>query len=285
MASSYELLGILLGSFILNLAPFVGPSNLLIAMNAALLVNADPWIVGFLVALGSTSAKFLHYLVAFFVRGLVSERRKEVLNEMRQRVRRWAFIALYVVAATPIPDEPVIIPLGLLRYSPAKFCLAYFAGKLSITVPGAYVGSLLKVRFEPLIGQEIMAVISIVMTIAITIILLKIDVSRALQSIKRKCKAISRRATRSAQTDAVGSRLEAARSALRLELAEGEGHFPLPYHQTLDVVPAFATTLKASAPSEAAAHCCELFPQTLRVKASPLPIPSHTEGKPYLTCR
>jgi membrane protein YqaA with SNARE-associated domain len=140
MVSLYELLGVLLTSFVLNLIPFAGPSNLLIAANVALLVNADPWTVGLLVALGSASAKSLHYVVAFFARRFVSERRREFLDEVRRRVGRWAFVALYVAAATPIPDEPVVIPLGLLRYSPAKFYLAYFLGKLSITIPGAYAG-------------------------------------------------------------------------------------------------------------------------------------------------
>jgi ABC-type bacteriocin/lantibiotic exporter with double-glycine peptidase domain len=69
MASGAELLGVLLGSFILNLIPFAGPSNLLIASNAALLVNTDPFTLGFLVAFGSASAKFIHYVVTFFVGG------------------------------------------------------------------------------------------------------------------------------------------------------------------------------------------------------------------------
>jgi membrane protein YqaA with SNARE-associated domain len=189
MVSLYELLGVLLTSFVLNLIPFAGPSNLLIAANVALLVNADPWTVGLLVALGSASAKSLHYVVAFFARRFVSERRRNFLDEARRRVGRWAFIALYVAAATPIPDEPVVIPLGLLRYSPAKFYLAYFLGKLSITIPGAYAGGILKERFEPLIGQEAMTIASIVMTIVITIILLKVDVNRVVQNIKRRWRA------------------------------------------------------------------------------------------------
>jgi len=193
MTLLHELFGVLLTSFALNLAPFVGPSNLLIAANAILLVNADPWMVGVLVALGSATAKLLHYVVAFFIRGLVSERRRELLDEVRRRVGRWAFIALYVAAATPIPDEPVVIPLGLLRYSPVKFYLTYFFGKLSITVPGAYMGGILKMHFMPLMGQEAMVVASIIMTIVITVVLLKIDVNQIMQNIKKRWRATSTR--------------------------------------------------------------------------------------------
>jgi membrane protein YqaA with SNARE-associated domain len=243
MVSLYELLGVLLTSFVLNLIPFAGPSNLLIAANVALLVNADPWTVGLLVALGSASAKSLHYVVAFFARRFVSERRREFLDEVRRRVGRWAFVALYIAAATPIPDEPVVIPLGLLRYSPAKFYLAYFLGKLSITIPGAYAGGVLKERFEPLIGREAMTIASIVMTIVITIILLKVDVNRVVQSIKRRWRAILEGRHDHGGANAVSSRLEAACSTPCLELVESEGHFPRT--MGLDVVPAFIVTLKA----------------------------------------
>ena len=85
------------------------------------------------------------------------------------------------------------MPLGLLRYSPAKFYLTYFLGKLSITVPRAYMGGALKERFMPLIGQETMVIASIVMTIVITVVLLKIDVNQVMRSFKKREQATSAR--------------------------------------------------------------------------------------------
>jgi membrane protein DedA with SNARE-associated domain len=185
MASGAELLGVLLGSFILNLIPFAGPSNLLIASNAALLVNTDPFTLGFLVAFGSASAKFIHYVVTFFVGGLLSEQRRKRLNEVNLKVGKWAFLALFIVSATPIPDEPVIIPLGLMKYNPAKFCLAIFLGKILITTLGAYLGQFGQGALSSLITQEALIALSIILTIAITIILLKIDITKIAQKIQK----------------------------------------------------------------------------------------------------
>jgi uncharacterized membrane protein YdjX (TVP38/TMEM64 family) len=183
----YELLGILLTSFVFNIIPFAGPSNLLIASNAAMIVKADPLIIGFLVALGSTSAKFIHYLVTFFIGGFIGEKRRERIDATGLKFKRWAFLALFVVAATPLPDEPVVVPLGLMKYNPAKFCLAFFAGKLLITVIGAYLGTLSQALLLPFISQEILIVASIVLTIVVTIALLKIDVTKIAEKIlKRK---------------------------------------------------------------------------------------------------
>lgn len=187
MAALYELLGILAVSFVLNLIPFAGPSNLFIATNAALLVDADPFSIGFLVALGSASAKFIHYLVTFFLRGFLGEERRKRLDAAGVKLKRWAFLALFVVAASPLPDEPVVIPLGLLKYSPVKFYVVYFAGKLSITVIGAYLARVSEEILAPWMSQEALMVASIILTIVVTIILLKVDVGKIAERIfKRK---------------------------------------------------------------------------------------------------
>jgi len=186
----YVLLSILLASFGLNLVPFVGPSNLLIAANAALLVQAaDPLVIGFLVAFGSASAKLIHYLVSFFIGKHLGKERRRRLDATALKVRRWAFLALFVAAATPIPDEPVVIPLGLLKYNPLKFYLAFFTGKLTITIAGAYLGRAGQKFFEPMINEEILMITSIILTIVVTLILLKIDVEKVANKIlKRKTK-------------------------------------------------------------------------------------------------
>jgi membrane protein YqaA with SNARE-associated domain len=191
LAALYELLGVLLTSFVLNIIPFAGPSNLLIASNAAMLVKADPLTIGFLVASGSASAKFIHYLVSFFVGKHIGEKRRKYLDAEGLKVKRWAFLALFVAAATPIPDEPVVIPLGLLKYNPLKFYLAFFLGKLSITIIGAHLGNLSQDVLSSVISPQVLMVISIVSTIAITVILLKVDFGKIAEKVlKRKVKAV-----------------------------------------------------------------------------------------------
>lgn len=86
-----------------------------------------------------------------------------------------------------IPDEPVVIPLGLMKYSPAKFFLAFFLGKLSITIIGAWLGIMSKDFLSSSIGQGALIIISIILTITVTVILLKIDLGKIVEKIlKRK---------------------------------------------------------------------------------------------------
>jgi membrane protein DedA with SNARE-associated domain len=190
MASIIELLVILLSSFGLNLIPFAGPSNLFIASTAALsIVDADPATlvaVGFLVALGSALAKSIHYLVTFFVSKHLSEKRRQRLDADALKVKRWAFLLLFAAAATPIPDEPIVIPMGLMKYSPTKFFTAFFLGKLSITVLGAFLGSWTKSAFSEWLSTDVMIVLSVVLTIVATVILLKVDVGKLMEKIFRR---------------------------------------------------------------------------------------------------
>lgn len=176
MASVLELIVIFLTSFGLNLIPFASPSNLLIASNAALISSVDPIGIGLLVASGSTGAKSIHYIVTYFVGKRIRKDRRERLDALAIKFRHWEFITLFIAAATPIPDEPVIVPLGLMKYNPGKFLLAFFSGKLVVTIAGAYLGRAGEELLSSVISQEILFAISLILTLVITIVLLKLDV-------------------------------------------------------------------------------------------------------------
>jgi uncharacterized membrane protein YdjX (TVP38/TMEM64 family) len=191
MASIIELLIVLASAFGLGLIPFAGPSNLLIASTLALSLGyTDPISllgVGAMVALGAALAKGIHYMVTFFVSSRLSEKRQQRLQADAVKVKRWAFWLLFAAASTPIPDEPVVIPLGLMKYSPVKFFTAFLLGKLVITIPGAFLGAWTKHTFSEWLSPEVMVVLSIALTVVITIIMLKVDVGKLAEKyLKRK---------------------------------------------------------------------------------------------------
>jgi membrane protein DedA with SNARE-associated domain len=190
MAFIIEFLITFLVAFGLNLIPFFGPSNLLIASTAAIgMANADATAlvtIGFLIALAAALAKGIHYMITFFVSGHLSEKSRQRLDTEAVKVKRWAFLLLYLAAATPIPDEPVVIPLGLMKYSPAKFFLSYFLGKITITIAGAFLGSWVEANFASWLSPEAMIAISIALTVIITVILFKVDVGKQIDKILKR---------------------------------------------------------------------------------------------------
>ena len=171
--------------FVLNMLPFAGPSNLLIANLLGAFSVLDPILIGFLVAFGATSAKTTHYFSMFFVRGVLNPQRIQRIEKYGAKFTRWGPLAIFLVAATPIPDEPIILPFGLMKYNPLKFYGSYFLGKLTIAIPGAFLGRFSGEVIASIFGTEVLIVVSIVLTVVVTIALLK-DPDRILKFFRRK---------------------------------------------------------------------------------------------------
>lgn len=187
---SFGYFGVFLLSFLLNMLPFMGPSNLIIAgAVGANLLWVNPLIIGFLIAIAASLAKLTHfYLTSFAGKALkISESR---LEGYRQRADKIGPALIFLAAVSPVPDDPVIIPLGLMKYNPVKFFVFFFAGKMLITTLGASAGSGISLTLVNVLGSPLLAVLSVVLTVAATYLLVKIDLEdftrRVLSRLRQK---------------------------------------------------------------------------------------------------
>jgi len=175
--ASYGYVGVFLVSLAVNLLPFTSPSNMVLAGAAAFLLPAmNPLLVGLSVALAASVAKTGHYYVASYL-GSKARNKTEKLESYGRRLGRWGALAAFVAAATPIPDDPIVIPLGLTRYSPIKFFVAYFLGKSLISAAGAYLGQRAALTFENLLSANEHILFSAVLSTVLVVVLVKVDLS------------------------------------------------------------------------------------------------------------
>ena len=181
--------GILILATAINLLPFASPSNLVLAGVIAYFTAMSPFAVALLVAAGATAAKLVHFRVASAVGSRVDDSK---LGKYGRLLRDWGALGVFVAAATPIPDDPIVIPLGLMRYSTVKFAAAYFLGKVIITLIGAYTAKSATLALESLLGGSTMIVGSIILSILAVTIVLKTDPSN-LQAYISKFRALVRR--------------------------------------------------------------------------------------------
>ncbi len=141
--------GLFLACFVVNMVPFLSPSNMVFAGVASLLLPSLGWFqIGLIVAIAATLAKTIHYAVVRGSRVVLSSERIRALERERQRVQRWGALALFIAAASPVPDDPLIVYIALTRYNAIKFVLSYFTGKLSVTLVGALIGYNVGTYFE-----------------------------------------------------------------------------------------------------------------------------------------
>ncbi len=141
--------GLLLICFLINMIPFLSPSNMVLAGAAMLLLPSfNPIIVGIIVAISATTAKLIHFFVVRGSRVVLSDERLASLDSEKQRVEKWGAIALFIAAASPVPDDPLIVYVGLTKYNSVKFTVSYFIGKVIVTILGALIGYSVGSYFE-----------------------------------------------------------------------------------------------------------------------------------------
>ncbi|MFH0749066.1 MAG: VTT domain-containing protein [Candidatus Bathyarchaeota archaeon] len=173
--------GVFFFAFIINLIPFISPSNLIIAGAAgSMFPTLNLLIVGIAIALGASIAKTIHFGLSFFAGNLIKKRKGETTINIENKppFLQVGMIALFIAAISPVPDDPVIIPLGLMRYNPLKFFTAYFTGKIIVTVFGVYIGQSFGLTIEGILGETLTIVISVVSTIIIIILMTQPDIRK-----------------------------------------------------------------------------------------------------------
>lgn len=139
--------GLFIACFIVNMIPFISPSNMVLAGLAMILLYPGPldlWVafqVGIVVALSASASKLVLYATIRGSRVVLSEDMLAKIDYERERVKKWGAIALFISAASPVPDDPIVIYCGLTEYSIPKLLTSYSVGKVAVTIPGALIAS------------------------------------------------------------------------------------------------------------------------------------------------
>jgi len=138
--------GLFIICFAINMIPFLSPSNMVLAGAAVLTFSilgpvgiAEALLIGIIVAITATLAKLIHFYVVRGSRVVLSEERLKSLDSEKQRVEKWGALALFIAAASPVPDDPLIVYVGLTKYNTVKFIISYFIGKVAVTIAGAII--------------------------------------------------------------------------------------------------------------------------------------------------
>lgn len=192
--ANWGILGVFLFSFLLALIPFASPSNALVALFVALAFpDLNKIGIGLAVAGGATAAKTIHFLVSFGA-GKVIEKRRGKKAAVGKHGRATMYLLNVIAAATPLPDEWIVIPMGLSEVSIIWFVATYLGGKLLITLPSAYLGNAIAPFVEQYFGESAM-IVSIVVGIAITVVIVAIfifvDIEKTTLKILKKLGMIS----------------------------------------------------------------------------------------------
>ncbi|MET1159552.1 MAG: VTT domain-containing protein [Thermoprotei archaeon] len=139
----YGLLGIFLVSFIGNAIPYSTiPYLLLIILYSGLLSDSlQQALLVIISGFGAAMGKLVVYMFGYGISRVLPEKTRKNLELFTEVFRKSTFIAVYLFAALPLPDDILYVPLGATRYSVVKYFIALVLGKITITALAVFFGS------------------------------------------------------------------------------------------------------------------------------------------------
>ncbi len=168
-------LGVFMISFIGSVSViFPVPYTIVIFFLGSML---DPIFVAISGGLGSALGEFSGYVLGYYGRKIVSEERRRNMDYMLRIFEKHGPITIFIFALTPLPDDLLFIPLGVMRYPFTKAFIPALLGKIIMTFILAYSGQQSIEFIQSLFGGSgwIGIVITIVLLIIVIIAMIKID--------------------------------------------------------------------------------------------------------------
>jgi membrane protein DedA with SNARE-associated domain len=187
-AVQYGYLGIFLISLLGAMSIFVPiPYTIVIFILGGLQDTVGNWVfeplwIAVAAGVGAAIGEFSGYLIGFGGRKVIGDKYKKKMDFLTKLFKKFGPIAIFVFALTPLPDDLLFIPLGVMRYSLLRAFVPALLGKFFSNLIIAYSGRVSLEIVKNIFGVEgegmsllIGTIIGIVLLVIVFIIMFKVD--------------------------------------------------------------------------------------------------------------
>ncbi len=183
LGTSYGYFGVFLVSLIGGISIFLPVPDSLVVFTLAGLRVGDTWLyeaswIAVAAALGSVLGEFSGYVLGLGGRKAFTKRFGKNLEFLESIIKKFGSLAIFIFALTPLPDDLIFIPLGIMRYNVIKAFVPAFIGKLCMSFLVAYGGRFFIESIRDMFGAGndwLTAIVSTVLGVAAFIVLIKVD--------------------------------------------------------------------------------------------------------------
>ena len=163
------------------------PSTVVIFILGGLQTSTGAWVfepifIALAAGTGAAIGEFSGYLVGIGGRKIISEKYKRKMDVLMRLFKKFGPITIFIFAFTPLPDDLLFIPLGVMRYGIIRAFIPAFLGKILSNLVIAYSGRLSLSIIRDIFGVEgegmsflIGTLIAIVLLIIVFVIMFKVD--------------------------------------------------------------------------------------------------------------
>jgi membrane protein DedA with SNARE-associated domain len=142
----------------------------------------DPLWIAVAAGTGTAIGEFSGYLIGFGGRRVIGEKYKKKMDFLTKLFKKFGPIVIFVFALTPLPDDLLFIPLGIMRYSILRAFIPALLGKFVSNLIIAYSGRLSLQIIRDLFGVEgegmsalVGIILALVLMVIVFIIMFKVD--------------------------------------------------------------------------------------------------------------
>lgn len=155
----------------------------------------NQFFVAIAAGLGSAIGELSGYALGYYGRAAISKERQRKMDSMLKFFNRYGPLAIFIFALTPLPDDLLFIPLGILRYKIVKVFIPCLLGKLSMSFILAYGGRFFTNIVNILFGGNgwLTAIVTSILLILIMVAMLKIDWEKILEKQMKKEKETNKK--------------------------------------------------------------------------------------------
>lgn len=161
----------------------IGASSIIIPIPYTIIIfiiapQYDPILIAIAGGTGAAVGEFTGYMLGFYGQKIISEERKRKTKFLIKLFGRYGQLAIFLFALTPLPDDLLFIPLGILRYKFIKAFIPAILGKMFMIYLLAYFGRIGADIILLIFGEGNMWVgmtITTVLLAIILVILFRID--------------------------------------------------------------------------------------------------------------
>jgi len=181
-ATQYGYIGIFLISLLGAMAIFIPIPYTVVIFILGASSNFDPLWIAIAAGAGAAVGEFSGYLIGFGGRRVIGYKYRKKMDFLTKLFKKYGAIAIFVFALTPLPDDLLFIPLGVMRYSLLRAFIPAVLGKFFSNLIIAYSGRLSLDIVKTLFGVEgegtsllVGTIIGIVLLVIVFIIMFKLD--------------------------------------------------------------------------------------------------------------
>lgn len=182
LAIQYGYLGIFLISLLGAMSIFVPIPYTVVIFILGGQPSFDPLLIAVAAGIGAAIGEFSGYLLGVGGSKIISKRYKKRIDFLTKLFKKYGPIAIFVFALTPLPDDLLFIPLGVMRYSLVRAFIPAVIGKFLSNLIIAYSGRLSLEVVSIIFGLEgegmsllVGTIIGITLLAIVFVIMFKLD--------------------------------------------------------------------------------------------------------------